>query len=204
MVFKLFTCCLAALLTLVLLWAIGWLWFAASVAMMKPQHQEITTDAIVVLTGGGKRVNAGLDLLAQGKGKKLFISGVNSKVKAEDLIQLWDGDVKKVSCCITLGYAADSTTSNATESQDWIRENNIKSIRLVTANYHMARSLLIFRQAMPDLLIYKHPVQPEDFQPWKEQFWPLTFQEYNKWLATWLHFDLVNKNPSLESKIDKS
>ena len=98
-----------------------------------------------------------------------------------------------------LGYTAENTASNATESQEWIRRHNIKSIRLVTANYHMARSLLMFHKAVPDVVIYKHPVVPDDFQPWTEQFWPLTFSEYNKVLATWLRFDLLNKNPSLNN-----
>lgn len=164
---------------------------------MKPQAIAEKTDAIIVLTGGDKRVNTGLDLLEDGKADYLLISGVNPQVKTEELIALWNGDHEKVMPRITLGYNADSTAANAVESQEWIKKNNIHSIRLVTANYHMTRSMLMFRQAMPDLIIIKHPVIPPDFTPWKEQFWPLTFSEYNKVLATWLRFDLVNKNPSL-------
>lgn len=198
MILRLFAYCFTALFTLVLLWALGWMWFAASVASMKPYDETIKTDAIIVLTGGDKRVNTGLDLLAADKAKFLFISGVNQKVKPQDLVALWHGDREKVLPRITLGYAADSTAQNAIESQQWIRDNNIKSVRLVTANYHMTRSLLMFHNAMPELEIYKHPVMPDDFVPWKEQFWPLTFQEYNKALASWLRLDLLNKNPSLD------
>jgi uncharacterized SAM-binding protein YcdF (DUF218 family) len=78
-----------------------------------------------------------------------------------------------------------------------VRKKNIKSIRLVTANYHMARSNLIFEQAMPDIMIYRHPVTPDDFEPWSKGFWNLTLQEYTKFLAMWLRFDQINKNPSL-------
>lgn len=197
MIFRLFAYCFTAFVTLGLIWLLGWMWFAASVATMKPQAIDEKTDAIIVLTGGDKRVNTGLDLLEDGKADYLFISGVNPQVKTEELIALWKGDHAKVLSKITLGYTADNTASNATESQEWIKKNNIKSIRLVTANYHMTRSLLMFRKAMPDLVIIKHPVTPPDFKPWKEQFWPLTFSEYNKVLATWLRFDLVHKNPSL-------
>ncbi len=199
MILKLFAYCLTALFTLGLLWALGWMWFAASVASIKPAAPDVKTDAIVVLTGGDKRVNTGLDLLADEKARLLFISGVNAKVKPEELVALWHGDHKKVLCCITLGYAADNTASNATESQEWIRKNNVHSIRLVTANYHMARSLLLFKETMPDLTIVAHPVVPDDFEPWKEQFWPLTFSEYNKWLMAWLRIDSINKNPSLQN-----
>lgn len=138
MIFKLFAYCLTAFMTLVLIWALGWLWFSASVVAAKPQQLDTKTDAIIVLTGGGKRVDTGLDLLADGKAKYLFISGVNSKVKPEELIALWKGDHKKVLPNLTLGYAADSTATNATESQEWIRKHDIHSVRLVTANYHMA------------------------------------------------------------------
>lgn len=197
MILRLFAYCFTALLTLGLLWAVGWMWFAASVVSMKPYSVSSKADAIIVLTGGDKRVNEGLDLLANGSGKLLLVSGVNEKVKTEELIALWKGDREKVLCCITLGYAASDTASNAKETEDWIKTRSVKSIRLVTSNYHMARSLLMFRKRMPDLVIYTHPVVPDDFQPWGRQFWVLTFSEYNKWLATWLRFDLLDKNPSL-------
>jgi uncharacterized SAM-binding protein YcdF (DUF218 family) len=199
MILKLFAYCATALFTLALLWALGWMWFAASVVSMKPYDESVKADAVIVLTGGDKRVNTGLDLLATGKGELLLISGVNEQVKAEELIALWKGDHEKVLCCITLGYGANDTASNATETQEWIKTRNVKSIRLVTSNYHMARSLLMFRNAMPKLAIYKHPVIPDDFEPWGRQFWELTFSEYNKWIATWLRFDLADKNPSLEN-----
>jgi uncharacterized SAM-binding protein YcdF (DUF218 family) len=199
MIFKLFAYCLTAFFTLLLVWALGWLWFSASVAAAKPQSPETRTDAIIVLTGGDKRVNTGLDLLADGKADYLFISGVNVKVKPEELIALWKGDHKKVLPKLTLGYTADSTASNATESQEWIKKNDIHSVRLVTANYHMARSMLLMQKESPDLDIIQHPVVPDDLEPWKEQFWPLTFQEYNKFLATWLRLDLLHKNPSLKT-----
>lgn len=199
---RLFAYCLTALMTLVLIWGLGWMWYAAGVVSAKPYDMTQNADAIVVLTGGDKRVNTGLDLLADGKGKLLFISGVNKKVKPEELIALWNGPREKVLARVALGYVADSTASNTSESEEWIRNNNIKSIRLVTANYHMARSHLMFHTAMPDLVIYKHPVVPEGFEPWREQFWPLTLGEYNKLLATWLRLDLLKKNPSLESQSD--
>ena len=196
-IFRLLAYCFTALFTLTLFWALGWMWFAASIVSMKPYDETVKTDAIVVLTGGDKRVNTGLDLIAADKAKFLFISGVNAKVKPEELTALWDGNKAKVLPRIRLGYTADSTVTNAVETQAWIRENKIQSIRLVTANYHMARAMLLFRQQMPHLKIYRHPVVPGGFEPWKEQFWPLTFSEYNKYLASWLHIDQINKNPSL-------
>ncbi len=200
MILKLFAYCFAAMFTLSLLWAVGWMWFAANIASMKPYDINQKTDAIIVLTGGDKRVNEGLDLLAQGRAKYLFISGVHERVKPYDLVAIWGKNGTKILPNIALGYSADTTATNAIESQEWVRENNIQSIRLVTANYHMTRSLLNFHRALPDVDIYKHPVVPDDFEPWKKQFWPLTLREYNKVLATWLRFDSIDKNPSLKQQ----
>ena len=72
---------------LALLW-LGGLWhFAATIptAVDDPGQQ---TDAIVVLTGGSLRVESGLALLAAGKGKKLFVSGVYRGVDVSDLLRL--------------------------------------------------------------------------------------------------------------------
>ncbi|MFA7457624.1 MAG: YdcF family protein, partial [Micavibrio sp.] len=160
MILRLFAYCFTAIATLGLLWALGWMWFAANTVSMQPQGAAQKSDAIIVLTGGDKRVNTGLDLLEAGLADKLFISGVHSSVTARELIGLWDGEKEKLLPAITLGYVADNTAGNAVESHQWIAENNIHSIRLVTANYHMARSYLMFRQAMPELAIYKHPVFP--------------------------------------------
>ncbi len=200
MILKLIGYFVTACSTFFLIWGAGWLWFAASVASMKPLDANLKTDAIVVLTGGEKRVDTGLDLLAEKKADYLFISGVNAKVKPSELVALWGKDGSELLDKIVLGYTADNTAANAIESQEWVRKNNIKSIRLVTANYHMTRSILNFKKALPDVSIYKHPVIPADFKPWTQKFWPLTFSEYNKVLATWLRFDLLHKNPSLEKQ----
>lgn len=199
MLVRFFAYCATALMTLCLIWVLGWLWFAASVVSMKPDDDWVKTDAIIVLTGGGNRVNTGLDLLAADKAQYLFISGVNAQVKPAELIGLWKGDHAKVLPRMILGYAAADTASNAIESQEWILKNNIKTVRLVTANYHMARSMLMFHEQVPDVTIYRHPVIPDDFEPWSRGFWVLTFSEYNKMLATWLRLDLLNKNPSLNN-----
>jgi len=39
---------------------------------------------------------------------------------------------------IDLGYEAKNTRGNAVEVAKWVRDHQYKSIRLVTANYHIA------------------------------------------------------------------
>ena len=57
-------------------WALGFVSFASTLPQ-EPPDESITTDAIVVFTGGSLRLEAGLQLLAAGKARKLFISGVH-------------------------------------------------------------------------------------------------------------------------------
>jgi uncharacterized SAM-binding protein YcdF (DUF218 family) len=89
-------------------------------------------------------------------------------------------------CCIVLGHAAESTHGNAEETQIWMALENYHSLRLVTANYHMPRSLMVFRAAMPGIMIIPHPISPESVQ--LEHWWlrsgtaSLLVTEYMKYL----------------------
>jgi uncharacterized SAM-binding protein YcdF (DUF218 family) len=187
---------------LAVLWAIGFGWFAASVVTMTPQNPNEKTDAIIVLTGGDKRIVTGLDLLSTGMADKVFISGVHGAVSLPDITAKWGGDPSLITCCVTLGYQASTTSTNATESAQWIADQKISSIRLVTSNYHMLRSSLLFHQVLPLIKILHHPVSPDHFDPAQRQFWLLTFEEYNKLLLTWLRLDMLTKNPSLKATKD--
>jgi uncharacterized SAM-binding protein YcdF (DUF218 family) len=123
--------------------------------------QESVTDAIVVLTGGSLRVDAGLQLLAAGKARKLFVSGVHPGVPLSDILRASAPAPADVPCCIVLGHAAESTRGNALETAAFMREQDFHSLRLVTSSYHMPRSLLEFERAMPGIRIVANPVFPE-------------------------------------------
>lgn len=180
---------ITALGTVILIWFIGLLWFAAHVTLLEVKHREVKTDAIVVLTGGKGRVATGLSLLKSGLSGQLFISGVNKDTTVQDLIK--GGNVP---CCITLGYAAHDTEGNAAETGAWAKGKSIHSIRLVTSSYHMPRAVVIFKAYMPGVMILQHPVSQEDIEPGEEKFWRYIFAEYNKTLATLLKLSL-NKSP---------
>jgi uncharacterized SAM-binding protein YcdF (DUF218 family) len=60
---------------------------------------------------------------------------------------------------ITLGRTATSTRGNGMEIGNWAREHGIASLRVVTAGYHMPRSLLELRRNLPDVTLVPHPVQ---------------------------------------------
>jgi uncharacterized SAM-binding protein YcdF (DUF218 family) len=149
----------ACALVLCVLWVGGLLWFIDLVPR-RVADPDTRTDAIVVLTGGSLRVETGLKLLAAGKAKKLFVSGVYHGVDVGDLLRASHEAPERVQCCIVLGHAAESTRGNALETASFMRGEDYRSIRLVTASYHMPRSLLEFAHAMPGIAIIPNPVFP--------------------------------------------
>lgn len=181
---------LHALLLLLVLWLGGFLAFSAAIpATVKDPERPV--DAIVVLTGGDVRLAEGFALLDKGLAKKMLISGVSNGVTMPALLETLNGSTQPnqavLDCCVTLGYDARSTEGNARESLRWLGENNFTTIRLVTANYHMNRSLLEFRRVMPQITIIANPVFPKQMQ---DPYWfahPgtvfLLFNEYHKYLA---------------------
>ena len=186
---------LALFLVLLLMWVIGLVAFVTRI----PRHSdtELTaTDAAVALTGGSDRLEAGLKLLAAGLAKKLLISGVHKDVDIATLLaSLEPEEVSKltpetIACCIALGYSAEDTRGNALETAVWMRQQKFKSIRLVTAAYHMPRSMLEFHRAMPGVLVLPYPVFPRQVRQEGWWRWPgttnLLVREYNKYLVALL------------------
>ncbi len=195
-------CCLATI------WGGGLIWFA-SLVNQAPEDTETKTDAIVVLTGGTERVAAAVDLLKQQKAEKLLISGVNEKVDWVLLAQTIDELPENLADNITLGHVACNTRENALESKDWLDKNGFTSLRLVTASYHMPRSLSEFKDVMPDALIIPHPIFPQTVKHDEWWKWPGTFalitSEYIKFLVVALRhaIPLVEDSFNMETVCQK-
>ena len=151
------------------------------------EDNRTRTDAIVVLTGGSDRVETGFDLLDQGLAKRLFISGVGPEVQVSSLLAAAQRREGEAGCCVVLGRDASDTLGNARETASWMQREHFASLRLVTAQYHMPRSLLVFRRAMPRTTIIPHPVFPGSVRSDDWWLWPgttrLLVQEYLKYLA---------------------
>ncbi len=147
------------------------------------------TDGIVVLTGGSRRLGEGLDLLSRGLAEKLFVSGVYQGVDVQKLLSIVKRKPEDMETRINIGVATN-TAGNAAETRDWMAEHKYSSLRLVTAAYHMPRSLLEFQNAMPAITIIAHPVFPENVKQDRWWAWPgttsLVISEYNKYLLAWV------------------
>lgn len=179
-----------------LLWVAGLVWFATPPAI---EGRGSPTDAIVVLTGGSLRLQSGIDLVREGKGRVLFVSGVPQQVDLDELLRGTGKDTPRwLACCIVIGHEAKNTVGNALETAHWMRRQGYRSLRLVTAWYHMPRSLLEFGRAMPDVEIVPHPVFPERVKLQQWRGWPgtavLLSGEYGKYMAA-LFRPLVERAP---------
>ena len=146
------------------------------------------TDAIVVLTGGSNRLDEGINLLAQRKAKKLFVSGVYRGVDVRRLLSLSQRAPDDLLCCIEIGHAATSTEGNAAETKLWMDQEGYQSLRLVTASYHMPRSIREFHHHMPQVRLVPHAVFPAKFKRQHWWRWPgtvsLILTEYAKYLMS--------------------
>jgi uncharacterized SAM-binding protein YcdF (DUF218 family) len=124
-------------------------------------------DAVVVLTGGSRRLDEGVALLEARAAPVLFVSGVDERVDANGIRTLLADGADRLSdalveCCLVLGYGASDTIGNARETQIWMTVGNRRSLLLVTSNYHMPRARLEFAHAMPGVEVFPHPVIPPD------------------------------------------
>ncbi len=173
-------------------WLAGLLWFASTLpaAVDDPTTH---TDAIVVLTGGSERIETGFKLLSAGLADRLFVSGVGEQVKAGSLFARTEALPPELADKVALGASAYDTPGNATETAAWARAEHVASIRLVTAGYHMRRSLLEFHAAMPGVRIVPHAVFPAVVKSdwWR---WPgtasLIAREYTKFVVSWARRNL--------------
>ncbi len=167
-------------------WAVGIVGFAVYIPQ-KPTFPFQRTDAIVVLTGGPDRIREGLHLFHQGLAPQLFITGVHKGATLEEVLKASGYRNLNNKDRIFLDYDALNTIENAQQTAGWTTDKSVKSIRLVTASYHMPRALLEIAQRVKGVEVIAHPITPRDFN--LKHWWrspktqALIFQEYHKFLA---------------------
>lgn len=194
---------LVFVITAALLWGAGLLWFIQTI----PDHvkdETTVTDGIVALTGGSNRIAEAVALLKAEKAKKLLITGVGEGITIDNLGILDNvpqGDILYNKGRIVLGYIAKDTRQNAQETAIWTSMEGFKTIRIVTANYHIPRSILEFKEVMPDITIIPHPVFPSRVKVKEWWLFPgstrLIISEYNKYLGSYTQHYLFHSMRSL-------
>lgn len=180
-------------------WAAGLSWFITLIPSA-PASDTITTDAIVVLTGGSLRLDRGFELMSQKRAQKMFVSGVEDGITLASLLRSKEYKAFAPTIIpesVTLGYKARSTIGNAEETAQWVAHEQVKSIRLVTGNYHIPRSVFELREAIPGIAIVIDPVFPSHFA--HNGWWQsagnirLVISEYHKFVASLIVHTLLVK-----------
>ncbi len=160
---------------LFLIWVLGFLWFAVSLPQPAP---DIKTDAVIVPTGGPGRIAQGLAVLDKGLAKTMLVTGVDREVKPGEFAAEFDVSQARMDCCVTLGFAAVDTRSNASETAQWVEDREVKSLRLVTTDWHIRRAASELDRTLPDDVKVVRDAVPSE-----PSLYSLLL-EYNKLLAS--------------------
>lgn len=167
----------------------GFFTFAHNVQQQARPMPVPQADGIVVWTGkGGGRLEAGADLLRQGKGERLLISGVNESNDRDDVLRLLKLEAEGKGQFVDLDYAARDTIGNARETSSWAEALGYEHIILVTSAYHMPRAEIEIAARHSRIHITSYPVMNSgDARWWNDgaQFRRMG-QEYGKVLLTYL------------------
>lgn len=142
---------------------VGFVWFADHVATGYPPADD-HADGIVVLTGGRDRVQLAVELLEQGRARRLLISGVHPATTAHDIQRATEANPGLFACCVDLGHQAETTTGNALEADIWARANGFESLIVVTSAYHMPRALLELESSLPGVRLVPRPVKRPELE----------------------------------------
>ena len=174
--------------------ALGFVLFA-SVVTRFPADNNPHADGIVVLTGESMRIAEGARLLDEGRAQRMLISGVFRRTGKKALLEISGLPEDKFDCCVDVGYAALDTAGNANETRAWSVSHGYGSLIVVTASYHMPRSLAELALALPSTQLIPHPVIPNNFPPtrwWLHASVTRTLvSEYFKVLPAAAHFTIA-------------
>jgi len=134
-------------------------------------------DALVVFTGGTKRIDTVRDMVNKGFSGRVLISGVHPSVKRAWVLRNLSPENRPH---VELDYRAQTTRDNVRMTLDWVKKNGIKRLGLITSHYHVPRSLKMFEQAGGDITVEALPVFPDKM--------PATYmlQEFHKYIGAWL------------------
>jgi uncharacterized SAM-binding protein YcdF (DUF218 family) len=141
----------------------GFFWF---LHVITPNEEPLDgkADGIVVLTGGASRVDDAIELLAQGKGQRLLISGVNRQTPDREIVRLRPEYEDIVNCCVDMDRTAVNTITNATETRRWVEERGFRSLIVVTSNYHIPRAMAELSHQLPNITLVAFPVVSEQMR----------------------------------------
>ena len=120
----------------------------------KNNYQNKSYDAAVVLTGDKYRINKGLELIKEDIVNKLLISGVNKDINKYQIAKQYINFKELFNCCIEIENKSRNTFENARESYLWMKNNNFKSLIIISSSYHLPRTKLEFSRFIKEENIF--------------------------------------------------
>ena len=172
-------------LLLFVVFFIGFVVFANGIDRA-PQEPVPVADGIAVLTGGAARIEHAMKLLADGKGKRVLITGVYRGTTEEELAQMASVGGQYFACCVDIDKEARNTIDNATETSEWAALHKYDKIIVVTSNYHMPRAVAELARVLPTVRLIPYPVVDNNVR--LDRWWTypgstrLLMSEYLKYL----------------------
>ncbi|MGB3737835.1 MAG: YdcF family protein [Pontixanthobacter sp.] len=159
---------------LLIAWAAGFAWFATT---LPGSLEDGESEAVIVPTGAAGRIERGNAILDRGLAQTMLVTGVDPDVTPAEFAEQFDVPMERMECCVTLGFFAVDTRTNATETKSWLEQNAIGSIRFVTSDWHMRRASHELRRTIPPAIdVIEDPVPTEPSLR-------ILFVEYHKLLA---------------------
>jgi len=201
---KTFLRLLAIVLGIGALYAAGFLIFVET--LPRADSSLPHADGIVALTGGDARVDTAVGLLERRAAERLLITGVYETTTRDDIARRFHGG-RRFDCCADIDYTAEDTHDNAEQAAAWARRHGYHSLIVVTARYHMPRSLAEFAALMPHVRLIPYAVEPAsvDIASWWQR--PGTFHllrgEYDKYLAALVMTTFHRENDTASADNDQ-
>lgn len=167
----------------ILFWLFGFIWWLHHIYHFPTPTEKVS--AIIVLTGGQERIKKGISLLDKNPEAPFLISGVHTIKHLNEVAKYSDYQTH-----IDIGFEATTTAQNAQEVKEWNAQKKSGTIHVATSHYHMDRSLLELRYAMPRTKFIPYTVISHQFRELRWLSRPrnlhLLFKEYNKFLIVYV------------------
>ena len=162
------------------------IFFLSLVKNFKSNYSTFTSiDSIVVLTGDKFRISKGMEILSNGIGEKLLLSGVNKNIKIINIKNEFPKYKNYFDCCVDIDNISSNTFENSRETFLWLEKNKYISVLVVSSDYHMPRVKLEFERFFETGNTYYHPVNSNNDVNAIGKIKKLFF-EYVKYMRTYI------------------
>lgn len=162
--------------------------FAAKAGAFLVVDSPQPSDVILVLAGEtDRRPRRALELLAQGYGKRILLDvPANARVYESteiELAQRYINDLPQsmaVSICPITGL---STKAESKDAEQCLRQQNAKTVLIVTSDFHTRRAIDVFLHEVPEFkysVAAAHSDEGFGIRWWTHRQWAKTF--FDEWL----------------------